>query len=94
MPRFLLPNHAETRVELDFFLPPSYFFLARFPVVQQIDQAWDHISPDLTTNDPQKQNQQQSGGVAVDDSFAETHATIFITPPVNPCVDMACQHSS
>src|SRR3954464_12192512 len=26
-------------------------------------QTWDRISPDLTTNDPRKQKQEQSGGV-------------------------------
>ena len=31
-------------------------------------QTWDRISPDLTTNDPQKQKQEQSGGVTVDNS--------------------------
>ncbi|HKF59085.1 MAG TPA: sialidase, partial [Blastocatellia bacterium] len=29
-------------------------------------QTWDRISPDLTTNDPEKQKQEQSGGVTVD----------------------------
>src|SRR6266480_1317589 len=31
---------------------------------QDFGQTWDRISPDLTTNDPQKQRQEQSGGVA------------------------------
>jgi len=40
-------------------------------------QTWDRISPDLTTNDPQKQKQEQSGGVTVDNSAAEMHTTIY-----------------
>ncbi|MEP6820716.1 MAG: sialidase [Chthoniobacterales bacterium] len=40
-------------------------------------QSWDRISPDLTTNDPEKQKQEQSGGVTIDNSAAEMHTTIF-----------------
>ncbi len=40
-------------------------------------QSWDRISPDLSTNDPQKQKQEESGGVTVDNSAAETHTTIY-----------------
>jgi photosystem II stability/assembly factor-like uncharacterized protein len=40
-------------------------------------QTWDRISPDLTTNDPQKQLQEQSGGITVDNSAAEMHTTIY-----------------
>ncbi len=34
-------------------------------------QSWERISPDLTTNDPEKQKQEESGGVTVDNSSAE-----------------------
>jgi photosystem II stability/assembly factor-like uncharacterized protein len=40
-------------------------------------QTWDRISPDLSTNDPEKQKQEQSGGVTVDNSSAEMHTTIY-----------------
>jgi photosystem II stability/assembly factor-like uncharacterized protein len=40
-------------------------------------QSWQRISPDLTTNDPQKQKQEQSGGVTVDNSVAEMHTTVY-----------------
>ena len=40
-------------------------------------QTWDRISPDLTTNDPQKQRQEESGGITVDNSAAEMHTTIY-----------------
>jgi photosystem II stability/assembly factor-like uncharacterized protein len=51
-------------------------------------QTWDRISPDLTTNDPVKQLQEQSGGVTVDNSAAETHTTIYAIAesPKNPSV--------
>ncbi len=39
--------------------------------------TWQRISPDLTTNDPDKQKQEQSGGVTIDNSSAEMHTTIF-----------------
>lgn len=39
--------------------------------------TWDRISPDLTTNDPMRQKQEQSGGITVDNSAAETNATIY-----------------
>ena len=40
-------------------------------------QTWERISPDLTTNDPEKQKQEESGGVTVDNSYAEMHTTIY-----------------
>jgi hypothetical protein len=39
--------------------------------------TWERISPDLTTNDPAKQKQEESGGVTVDNSVAEMHTTIY-----------------
>lgn len=40
-------------------------------------QTWERISPDLTTNDKEKQKQELSGGITVDNSAAEMHTTIF-----------------
>ncbi len=40
-------------------------------------QSWQRISPDLTSNDPAMQKQEQSGGVTVDNSVAEMHTTIY-----------------
>lgn len=40
-------------------------------------ETWVKISPDLTTNDPSKQQQEQSGGLSRDNSGAENHCTIF-----------------
>ena len=38
---------------------------------------WERISPDLTTNNPEKLNQEESGGLSKDNSGAENHCTIF-----------------
>ncbi len=40
-------------------------------------QSWERISPDLSTNDPEKQKQEESGGVTVDNSVAEMNTTIY-----------------
>jgi len=40
-------------------------------------ESWERISPDLTTNDPAKQKQNDSGGLTPDNSTAENHCTIF-----------------
>ena len=39
--------------------------------------TWTIISPDLTTNDASKQNQESSGGLSMDNSGAENHTTLF-----------------
>ena len=39
--------------------------------------SWDRISPDLTTNDPAKQRQGESGGLTIDNSTAENHCSIY-----------------
>jgi len=40
-------------------------------------ETWQIISPDITTNDPSKQDQDNSGGLSKDNSGAENHTTIF-----------------
>ncbi len=39
--------------------------------------SWERISPDLTTHDPEKQKQEESGGITVDNSAAEENTTIY-----------------
>ena len=46
-------------------------------VSEDMGDTWKIISPDLTTNDPAKQNQTDSGGLSKDNSGAENHSTIF-----------------
>ncbi len=40
-------------------------------------ESWEKISGDLTTNDKEKQNQEKSGGLTIDNSTAENHCTIY-----------------
>jgi photosystem II stability/assembly factor-like uncharacterized protein len=49
-------------------------------------ESWEQISPDLTTNDPARQRQKQSGGLSIDNSTAENNTTIFTISesPKNP----------
>lgn len=42
--------------------------------------SWTRISPDLTSNDPEKQKE-ESGGLTPDDTGAETHTTILSIAP-------------
>jgi len=39
--------------------------------------SWDRISPDLTTNNPDRQKQFKSGGLSIDNSTAENNTTIY-----------------
>ena len=42
---------------------------------------WDIISPDLTSNDPDKQKQYDSGGLTLDATGAENYCTILVVSP-------------
>ena len=43
--------------------------------------TWEVISTDLTTNDPEKQKQSESGGLTMDATGAENHCTILVIEP-------------
>ncbi|MDH3710789.1 MAG: hypothetical protein OER04_12915, partial [Cyclobacteriaceae bacterium] len=43
--------------------------------------SWEVISPDLTTNDPQKQDQLNTGGLTYDNTGAENYTTIISVVP-------------
>ena len=43
--------------------------------------SWETISPDLTTNDPEKQQQLTTGGLSLDNSGAENFTTIITVEP-------------
>jgi photosystem II stability/assembly factor-like uncharacterized protein len=51
-------------------------------------ESWERISPDLTTNDAEKERQENSGGLTVDNSDAENYCTIYAISesPKNPDV--------
>jgi len=46
-------------------------------VSDDMGDTWKIMSPDLTTDDPKKQDQENSGGLSRDNSGAENHCTIF-----------------
>ncbi|WP_396210952.1 WD40/YVTN/BNR-like repeat-containing protein [Flavobacterium sp.] len=46
-------------------------------VSDDMGATWEIISPDLTTNNPAKLNQENSGGLSKDNSGAENHCTLF-----------------
>ena len=58
---------------------PKTLYMAAQYLYRSYDQGrtWERISPDLTTDNPVKQKQEESGGVTSDNSSAENHCTIF-----------------
>ncbi len=79
-----LPRYGEKRLRFNwntpiFVSPTGTVYIGAQYLYRSNDhgQTWDRISPDLTTNDPAKQQQELSGGVTVDNSYAEMHTTIF-----------------
>ncbi|NNK87333.1 MAG: hypothetical protein HKO90_03540, partial [Flavobacteriaceae bacterium] len=44
-------------------------------------ETWSIISGDLSTNDPEKQKQSDSGGLTMDATGAENHCTILVVEP-------------
>ena len=66
------PIHMSPNEKGTLYIGAQFLFRSR-----DHGQSWDRISPDLTTNDPEKQKQEESGGVTVDNSYAEMHTTIY-----------------
>ena len=66
------PIHLSPNEKGTIYIGAQFLFRSR-----DHGQSWERISPDLTTNDPEKQKQEQSGGVTVDNSSAEMHTTIY-----------------
>ena len=66
------PIHLSPKNDGTIYIGAQFLFRSR-----DHGQTWERISPDLTTNDPEKQKQEQSGGVTVDNSAAEMHTTIY-----------------
>jgi photosystem II stability/assembly factor-like uncharacterized protein len=81
-----LPNYGEKKLRFNWNTPihmspnekGTIYIGAQF-LFRSRDhgQSWDRISPDLTTNDPEKQKQEESGGVTIDNSSAEMHTSIY-----------------
>ncbi|TMQ09204.1 MAG: sialidase, partial [Deltaproteobacteria bacterium] len=66
------PIHASPTQKGTIYIAAQFLFRSR-----DRGDTWERVSPDLTTNDPEKQKQEQSGGVTVDNSSAEMHTTIY-----------------
>lgn len=86
------PTHPDPDVQLRFnwnaainidpFDNNTIYFGSQF-VHKSTDEGltWEVISPDLTTNDPEKQKQMESGGLTMDATGAENHTTILVLEP-------------
>ncbi|WP_438969052.1 WD40/YVTN/BNR-like repeat-containing protein [Nonlabens sp.] len=86
------PTHPDANVQLRFnwnaainidpFDSSTLYFGSQF-VHKSTDKGltWKVISPDLTTNDPEKQKQSESGGLTMDATGAENHTTILVIEP-------------
>jgi len=86
------PTHKDPKVKLRFnwnsaigqdpFNNSTIYFGSQF-VHKSTDKGttWSVISPDLTTNDPEKQKQSESGGLTMDATGAENHTTILVIEP-------------
>lgn len=86
------PTHPDPEVELRFnwnsainidpFNNSTLYFGSQF-VHRSTDKGltWEIISPDLTTNNPEKQKQHESGGLTMDATGAENYTTILVIEP-------------
>ncbi|MFN0215095.1 MAG: WD40/YVTN/BNR-like repeat-containing protein [Saprospiraceae bacterium] len=84
------PNKGEEKYRWNWNTPlvkgsvnPSTLYIGAQYLFKTNDRghSWQRISPDLTTNDKEKQKQAESGGVTVDNTSAENHCTIFSIGP-------------
>jgi photosystem II stability/assembly factor-like uncharacterized protein len=86
------PTHPDADVKLRFnwnsainidpFDNSTLYFGSQF-VHKSTDkgETWTVISQDLSTNDPEKQKQSESGGLTMDATGAENHCTILVIEP-------------
>jgi photosystem II stability/assembly factor-like uncharacterized protein len=66
------PIHISPNEKGTIYIGSEFLFRSR-----NHGQSWERISPDLTTNNPEKEKQEESGGVTVDNSSAEMHCSIY-----------------
>lgn len=90
--QFIRPTHPDANMKLrynwnsalaqDPFKSGTIYYGSQF--VHKSDNrgtTWDIISGDLTTNNPDKQRQFESGGLTMDATGAENHCTILAISP-------------
>ena len=90
--RIVRPTHPDPDMRLRFnwnaaiaidpFDNNTYYFGSQF-LHKSTDKGstWEIISPDLTTNNPEKQKQEESGGLTIDATGAENNTTIVSIAP-------------
>ena len=81
-PDVFLRFNWNSAINIDPFDNNTIYFGSQF-VHKSSDKGltWKVISPDLTTNDPEKQKQSDSGGITMDATGAENHTTILVIEP-------------
>lgn len=81
-PDMMLRFNWNAAINIDPFDNNTLYFGSQF-VHKSTDKGltWEVISPDLTTNDPAKQKQSESGGLSMDATGAENHTTILVIEP-------------
>lgn len=81
-----LPRTGEARFRFNWNTPvalspttPGVLYIGAQFLFRSKDRgaSWERISGDLTTNDPKKLAQEDSGGLTTDNSAAENHCTIY-----------------
>lgn len=77
-PETKLRFHWNAAIEQDPFDNSTIYYGSQF-LHRSTDKGltWEIISPDLTTNDPEKQTYKESGGLTLDVTGAENHTTII-----------------
>jgi len=90
--QYIRPTHPDAKIKLrynwnsalaqDPHNKSSIYYGSQF-LHKSTDKGntWDVISPDLTTNDKEKQKQDESGGLTMDATGAENHCTIISIAP-------------
>ncbi|MBS1975902.1 MAG: hypothetical protein JST46_00930 [Bacteroidetes bacterium] len=90
--KIIRPTHPDVKMKLRFnwnaafaqdpFNNSTIYYGSQF-LHKSTDKGntWGIISPDLTTNDPEKQKQHESGGLTMDATGAENHCTILTIAP-------------
>jgi len=81
-PDIALRFNWNAAINTDPFESNTVYFGSQF-VHKSLDkgETWSIISPDLTTNNPDKQKQSESGGLTMDATGAENHTTILVIEP-------------
>ncbi|MEJ6792166.1 MAG: hypothetical protein QNK89_05370 [Lacinutrix sp.] len=78
----LLRFNWNSAINIDPFSNNTLYFGSQFVhKSNNKGDTWTVISPDLTTNNPEKQKQSDSGGITIDATGAENHCTILVIDP-------------